>query len=153
MHDANRNGIQTLRLLPARQAQHIDLKEDTQLSLPDVRVSSCACFGRGRLRPPRFHHCVSPPPLTCRRSRAKTWRTLRRTAAVSQAAAWTTKTTGLRSTGPILVAMPTNCHSKASICRTQRRPDDRTEVTKRRRRGHSDLWMMIDSDKDRKKKP
>lgn len=56
------NSIQTLRLLPARQAQHIDLKEDTQLSLPDVRVSSCACFGRGRLRPPRFHHCVPPPP-------------------------------------------------------------------------------------------
>lgn len=54
------NGIQTAKLLPAREAQHTDLKEDVQLSLTDVRVSSCAAFGRGKLRP--FHHCV-PPPL------------------------------------------------------------------------------------------
>lgn len=54
------NGIQTARLLAAREAQQIHFKEDVQLSLTDVPVSSSACFSRGRLRAPRFHHCVPP---------------------------------------------------------------------------------------------
>ncbi|XP_011608704.1 uncharacterized protein isoform X1 [Takifugu rubripes] len=53
--DDNMNGIQTARLLAAREAQ-----EDVQLSLTDVPVSSSACFSRGRLRAPRFHHRVPP---------------------------------------------------------------------------------------------
>lgn len=52
------NGTQTEKLLPAREAQQIDLKQDVQLSLTDVTVSSCACFGRGKLRPTWFHRCV-----------------------------------------------------------------------------------------------
>lgn len=58
--DDNMNGIQTARLLAAREAQPIDFKEDVQLSLTDVPVSSSACLGQGRLRAPRFHHCVPP---------------------------------------------------------------------------------------------
>lgn len=58
--DDNMNGIQTARLLAAREAQQIDLKEDIQLSLTDVPVSSSACFSRGRLRAPPFHRSVPP---------------------------------------------------------------------------------------------
>lgn len=50
------NGIQTARLLAAREAQQIDV----QLSLTDVPVSSSARFGLGRLRAPPFHHSVPP---------------------------------------------------------------------------------------------
>lgn len=58
--DDNMNGIQTARLLAAREAQRIDYKEDVQLSLTDVPVSSSACFSRWRLRAPCSHHCVPP---------------------------------------------------------------------------------------------
>lgn len=58
--DNNMNGIQTARLLAAREAQQIDFKEDVQLSLTDVPVSSSVCFSQGRLRALRFHHCVPP---------------------------------------------------------------------------------------------
>lgn len=44
------NGIQTAKPLPAREAQQIHFKEDVQLSLTDVSVSSCACLGRGEAK-------------------------------------------------------------------------------------------------------
>lgn len=58
--DDNMNGIQTARLLAAREARQIAFKEDVQLSLTDVPVSSSGCFSRGRLQALRSHHCVPP---------------------------------------------------------------------------------------------
>lgn len=58
-----------------------------------------------------------------------TRRTPSRTATVNQAAAWTTTATGRLSTDPILVTIATSCHSKPSICQTQRTAAHRTEVT------------------------
>lgn len=49
------NGIRS-----AGEAQQIDLKDVSELSLTDVRVSSPACFGRGTPRTTRFHHYVPP---------------------------------------------------------------------------------------------
>lgn len=101
------------------------------------------------------HGFITTSHLTCRTTWQETWtrRTLTRTTTANQATAWTTKRTGLlRSTGPILVAMATDCHSKASICQTQRRPDKRIEVTKQGRRVQKDLWMIIDPDRQQEKK-
>lgn len=128
------NGIQTTILLPAREAQQTHSTEDVQLSLTDVSVSSCARLGRGEAESGLDSITVSP--LTCRTGRQTT---LSRTATANQAAAWTTKRTGRPSTGPILVAMATDCHSKASIYQTQWRPDKRIEVTKQRRGGQKEL--------------
>lgn len=45
-----------------REAPRTDRKEDVQLSLTDVRVSSCARVGGGKLRPARLHRRVPPHP-------------------------------------------------------------------------------------------
>lgn len=39
----NMNGIQTVDLLPGREAQQLSFKEDIQLPLTDVSVSACVC--------------------------------------------------------------------------------------------------------------
>ncbi len=148
------NGIQTADFLPGREAQQRSFKEDIQLSLTDVSVSSCDCVwllklgGReeqcNRVSPSK---CVSLTHRMTRRHQATsrlrktrtpaapttTWATRPRTATVNQAAARTTTATGLLSTGPILVAMATSCCSKPS-CLTWIAPAHRTEVTKQERR-------------------
>lgn len=87
-------------------------------------------------------HRMTQHPPSCRLRKTQTpaapmttRRTPSRTAAVNQAAAWTTTATGLLSTDPILVTIATSCHSKPSVCQTQRAPAHRTEVTERERCG------------------
>lgn len=60
VHTDNLNGIQTAKVVPATKAQQTGLKEDVQLPLTHIRVSSSACLGQGKLRPPWFHPCVPP---------------------------------------------------------------------------------------------
>lgn len=152
-NSGNMNVVQTADLLPGRDAQQLGFKEDIQLPLTDVNVSSCVCVWvwswggkKSSVLESEPRNCVSLKHRMTTRHRTThlrrtwtpaapttTWRTPPRTATVNRAAARTTSANGLLSTGLlILVAMATSRRSKP-CCQAQREMIHKTEVRKQER--------------------
>lgn len=143
VHSDSMNGIQTVDLLPEREARQISFKDDIKLPVTDVNVSPSACFveadrcvgvrssnGAFSLthRKTWLHQTSSCLRTWTPAAPMTTWRTPARTATLTQATARTTVVTAILSTAPIFVAMATS-RSKPS-CQAQRGPAYRTEVRK-----------------------